>query len=89
MDSQSFAALTQARLNGEIPKSVYFWNLQHGEYIQPGMDLDAFLEELDQEGINHGPDGDNPGAGSVPPAKNVIAPALPDPKAKQGEKIKA
>jgi len=59
MDSQSFAALTNARLQGKIPETVYFWNLQHGEYTPPGMDLDQFVDELAKEGVKHGTDGDD------------------------------
>jgi hypothetical protein len=50
LDSASIQMLTQARTAGEIPRSVYFYNLQQGERIPADMDFDDFEAELEQEG---------------------------------------
>ena len=49
LDSTSIDSLTKARAAGEIPRSVYFYNLQQGERIPSNMDFEDFEAELENE----------------------------------------
>lgn len=58
MNPQLFTAWTTARLNGEIPRSVYFAKLQANGDISPEVTFEDWLKELDSDAMDHGTDGD-------------------------------
>ena len=71
MEAQLFSAIVQARLSREMPKSVYFWNLQKSGNIPDDMTLEKWDEELALEGDHSDLTGDNPGAGRKVTATKV------------------
>jgi hypothetical protein len=49
LDPQLLTALSNARKNGDIPRSMLFYMLQQGEGMPPDMDLKAYEAELEEE----------------------------------------
>ncbi len=62
MDPQLFTAWTSARLNGEIPREVYFNKLKTNGDVPADMTYENWLLALDSDGMDHGTDGDGAGA---------------------------
>ena len=58
MDPQLFTAWTNARLSNLIPDKVYFNKLQANGDVPPETSYEDWLKQLDADGMNHGPDGD-------------------------------
>lgn len=52
MMPQMLTALVAAYQSGAIPMSVLFENLQRGEIVNPDMELEAFQQQIEDEGPN-------------------------------------
>lgn len=65
LEANLFSAIVEARMAGEMPKSVYFWNLQKAGKIPDEMTLEDWEEEqaLESENQKTGPTGDDDESG--------------------------